>query len=166
MTGLLSSCVCGTCGFYRIMHGSVSDPSFCAFVHRVAFEEVSGHRVLSKCYVLGLAHSIYWLGGISGPLSSLGIFAGRVHSLLMRLQTSIKSWNSVMLCIKQVFWGSKLLIWSNWEDPPIPPLYYIIPILCLCVWSVCVCVCVHTHRHTLEILQNWLQITAVKWTLQ
>ena len=32
----------GTCGFYRMMHGSVSDPSFCAFVHRVAFEEVSG----------------------------------------------------------------------------------------------------------------------------
>ena len=30
------------------MHGSVSDRSFCAFVHRVAFEEVSGHRVLLK----------------------------------------------------------------------------------------------------------------------
>ena len=26
----------------------ISDPSFCAFVHRVAFEEVSGHRVLLK----------------------------------------------------------------------------------------------------------------------
>ena len=25
-----------------------SDPSFCVFIHRVAFEEVSGHRVLMK----------------------------------------------------------------------------------------------------------------------
>ena len=40
--------MCGTCGFYRMMHGSVSDPSFCAFVHRVAFEEGSGPRVLLK----------------------------------------------------------------------------------------------------------------------
>ena len=31
-----------------MMHGSVSDPSFCAFVHRVTFEEVSGHQVLLK----------------------------------------------------------------------------------------------------------------------
>ena len=30
------------------MHGSVSDPSFCAFVHTVALEEVSGHQVLIK----------------------------------------------------------------------------------------------------------------------
>ena len=30
------------------MHGGVSDPSICAFIHRVAFEEVSGHRVLMK----------------------------------------------------------------------------------------------------------------------
>ena len=30
------------------MHGGVSDPSFCAFIHRVAFEEVSGHRVLLR----------------------------------------------------------------------------------------------------------------------
>ena len=30
------------------MHGGVSDPSFCVFIHRVAFEEVSGHRVLMK----------------------------------------------------------------------------------------------------------------------
>ena len=38
--------MCGTCGFYRMMHGGVSDPSFCAFIHRVPLEEVSGHRVL------------------------------------------------------------------------------------------------------------------------
>ena len=30
------------------MHGGVSAPSCCAFTHRVAFEEVSGHRVLLK----------------------------------------------------------------------------------------------------------------------
>ena len=30
------------------MHGGVSDPSFCIFIHRVSFEEVSGHRVLIK----------------------------------------------------------------------------------------------------------------------
>ena len=30
------------------MHGGVSAPSCCAFTHRVAFEEVSGHRVLIK----------------------------------------------------------------------------------------------------------------------
>ena len=30
------------------MHGSVSAPSCCSFTHRVAFEEVSGHRVLIK----------------------------------------------------------------------------------------------------------------------
>ena len=29
-----------------MMHGGVSAPSCCAFTHRVAFEEVSGHRVL------------------------------------------------------------------------------------------------------------------------
>ena len=29
-----------------MMHGGVSAPSCCAFIHRVAFEEVSGHRVL------------------------------------------------------------------------------------------------------------------------
>ena len=32
----------------RMMHGGVSAPSCCAFTHRVAFEEVSGHRVLFK----------------------------------------------------------------------------------------------------------------------
>ena len=31
-----------------MMHGGVSAPSCCAFTHRVAFEEVSGHRVLIK----------------------------------------------------------------------------------------------------------------------
>ena len=30
------------------MHGVVSDPSFFVFIHRVAFEEVSWHRVLMK----------------------------------------------------------------------------------------------------------------------
>ena len=30
------------------MHGGVSDPSFCVFIHRVAFVEGSGHRVLMK----------------------------------------------------------------------------------------------------------------------
>ena len=40
--------LCGTCGFFRRMHGGVSAPSCCAFTHRVAFEEVSGHRVLIK----------------------------------------------------------------------------------------------------------------------
>ena len=30
------------------MHGGVSAPSCCAFIHRVAFEEVSVHRVLIK----------------------------------------------------------------------------------------------------------------------
>ena len=36
--------VCRPCGFFRMMHGGVSAPSCCAFTHRVAFEEVSGHR--------------------------------------------------------------------------------------------------------------------------
>ena len=40
--------VCGTCLFFRTMHGGVSDPSCSAFFHRVAFEVVSGHRVLIK----------------------------------------------------------------------------------------------------------------------
>ena len=40
--------VCGICRFFQTMHGGVSDPSICAFIHRVAFEEVSGHRVLIK----------------------------------------------------------------------------------------------------------------------
>ena len=40
--------VCGTRGFLRTMHGGGSAPSCCAFTHRVAFEEVSGPRVLLK----------------------------------------------------------------------------------------------------------------------
>ena len=36
------------CGFFRMMHGGVSAPSCCAFTHRFAFEEVSGHQVLIK----------------------------------------------------------------------------------------------------------------------
>ena len=32
------------CRFFRMMHGGVSAPSCCAFTHRVAFEEVSGHQ--------------------------------------------------------------------------------------------------------------------------
>ena len=40
--------VCGICRFFQTMHGGVSDPSFCIFIHRVSFEEVSGHRVLMK----------------------------------------------------------------------------------------------------------------------
>ena len=40
--------VCGICRFFQTMHGGVSDPSFCFFIHSVAFEEVSGHRVLIK----------------------------------------------------------------------------------------------------------------------
>ena len=34
--------------FFRTMHGDVSTPSCCAFIHRFAFEEVPGHRVLIK----------------------------------------------------------------------------------------------------------------------
>ena len=40
--------VCRPCGFFWMMHEGVSAPSCCAFTHRVAFEEVSGHRVLIK----------------------------------------------------------------------------------------------------------------------
>ena len=40
--------VCGICRFFQTMLGGVSDPSFFVFIHRVAFEEVSGHRVLMK----------------------------------------------------------------------------------------------------------------------
>ena len=40
--------VCGTCGCFWTMHGGVSAPSCCAFTHRVALEEVSGHRVLLR----------------------------------------------------------------------------------------------------------------------
>ena len=41
--------VCGNRGCFWTMHGSVSAPSCCSFTHRVAFEEVSGHRVLLNC---------------------------------------------------------------------------------------------------------------------
>ena len=40
--------VCGTCGCFQKMHGGVSAPSCCAFPHRVAFKEVSGHWVHFK----------------------------------------------------------------------------------------------------------------------
>ena len=40
--------VCGTCWCFWTMHGVVSAPSCCAFTHRVAFEDVSGHRLLLK----------------------------------------------------------------------------------------------------------------------
>ena len=40
--------VCGTRGCFWTMHRGVSAPSCCAFTHRVAFEEVSGHRILLK----------------------------------------------------------------------------------------------------------------------
>ena len=38
--------VCGNRGFFRTTHGDVSAPSNGNFTHRVAFEQVSGHRVL------------------------------------------------------------------------------------------------------------------------
>ena len=40
--------VFGICGFFQTMHEGVSAPSCCGFFHRVAFQEVSGHRVLIK----------------------------------------------------------------------------------------------------------------------
>ena len=40
--------VCGTCGCFQKMHGGVIAPSFCAFPHRVAFNEVSGYWVHFK----------------------------------------------------------------------------------------------------------------------
>ena len=46
MTPLFVLCVEPAC--FLEMHGGVSAPSCCAFTHRVAFEEVSGHRVLVK----------------------------------------------------------------------------------------------------------------------
>ena len=47
MTPLFVMCV-EPAGFSE-MHGGVSAPSCCAFIHRVAFEELSGHRDLLKC---------------------------------------------------------------------------------------------------------------------
>ena len=40
--------MCGTCGIFRTMHRGVSAPWCCAFIHRVAFEEVSGIGFLSR----------------------------------------------------------------------------------------------------------------------
>ena len=47
MTGHLSICVWNL-RVFRTMHGDVSTPSCCAFIHRFAFEEVPWHRVLIK----------------------------------------------------------------------------------------------------------------------
>ena len=49
--------VCRPCGFFRMMHGGGSAPSCCAFTHRVAFEEVSGHQVLIKSGPENCCHS-------------------------------------------------------------------------------------------------------------
>ena len=40
--------VCRPCGFFRMLNGGVSAPSCCAFTHWLAFDEVSGPRVLFK----------------------------------------------------------------------------------------------------------------------
>ena len=47
VSGLLSSCVWNL-QVFRTMHGGVSAPSCCAFIHRVSIKEVSWHRVLFK----------------------------------------------------------------------------------------------------------------------
>ena len=47
VSGPLSNCVWNL-QVFQTMHGGVSDPSFFVYIHRVAFEEVSGHRVLIK----------------------------------------------------------------------------------------------------------------------
>ena len=49
--------VCGTCGCFQKMHGGVIAPSFCAFLHRVAFKEVSGHQVHFKSRPGNRGHS-------------------------------------------------------------------------------------------------------------
>ena len=41
------------------MHGGGSAPSCCAFTHRVAFEEVSGHRVLMKSGLINRGRSAF-----------------------------------------------------------------------------------------------------------
>ena len=55
--------VCGTCGCFWTMNGGVRAPSCCAFTRRVAFEKVSGPRVLLKsgpghqgCSACGTTH--------------------------------------------------------------------------------------------------------------
>ena len=45
ITGHLSSCMWNL-RFWGTMHRGVSAPSCCAFIHRVSFEEVTGHRDL------------------------------------------------------------------------------------------------------------------------
>ena len=50
---------CGTCGFFRTIHGGASAPSCCDFTHRFAFEEVSGHRVLMKSGPGNRGHSTF-----------------------------------------------------------------------------------------------------------
>ena len=47
ISGPLLSCVWNLWVFWT-MHGGVRDHSCCAFIHRVAFKEVSGHRVLME----------------------------------------------------------------------------------------------------------------------
>ena len=49
--------VCGTRGFFRTTHGGVSAPSNGNFTHRVAFEEVSGPRVLIQSGLGNRGHS-------------------------------------------------------------------------------------------------------------
>ena len=47
VSGPFSSCV-WILRIFRTMHAGVGAPSCCAFTHRFAFEEVSGHQVLIK----------------------------------------------------------------------------------------------------------------------
>ena len=51
-----------------MMHGSVSDPSFCAFVHRVAFEEVCWRGALFGIVAQGC---VCGLAGGTGRASRL-----------------------------------------------------------------------------------------------
>ena len=48
------------------MHGGVSDPSFCVFIHRIAFEEVSGHRVLMKSELGNQGRSAFGTTHVAG----------------------------------------------------------------------------------------------------
>ena len=47
VTGHLLSCIWNL-RVLQTMHGGLSAPSCCEFIHRIAFEEGSGHRVLVK----------------------------------------------------------------------------------------------------------------------
>ena len=49
MTGHLSSCMWNL-RFWGTMHRGVSAPSFCAFIHRVTFEEVTGLEEFTEKY--------------------------------------------------------------------------------------------------------------------